>query len=26
MPKEGVFAEVLTGGIIKAGDEIKQIE
>jgi MOSC domain-containing protein YiiM len=25
MPKEGVFAEVLAGGIVKAGDEIKII-
>jgi len=22
MPREGIFAEILTGGIIKAGDEI----
>lgn len=26
MPKEGIFASVLVGGIVKAGDEIRMIE
>ena len=25
MPKEGIFAKVITGGIIKPGDEIKTV-
>ena len=25
MPKEGIFARVITGGVIRAGDEVKKI-